>query len=221
MQPIVWEEQLIWASDAEGEVDTYRIPMIINASNGDLLAFAEARKFSAGDSGAKFLAMRRSKDQGNSWLGSEFIVDDNIVQDGLNLGAVLYDYETGTLILLYQFCGHDTNSSKCVLVDKQEQGLYVIMSKDDGYTWTKPVNAGKTSPELMDFHWAPGPGQGIQKMVSPHKGRLIACGHMNTDEDHSMVCIYSDGKKRYDIKSIFFKTKSSPNKKHCKPVTCV
>ena len=76
LQPIVWEEQLIWASDAGGEVDTYRIPMIINASNSDLLAFAEARKFSAGDSGAKFLAMRRSKDLGNSWLSSENIVDD-------------------------------------------------------------------------------------------------------------------------------------------------
>ena len=67
----------------------------------------------------------------------------------------------------------------------------------------KTCECWQTSPELMNFHWAPGPGQRIQKMMAPHKGRLIACGHMNTDEDHSMVCIYSDGKKRYDIKSIF------------------
>ncbi|XP_072033996.1 sialidase-1-like [Amphiura filiformis] len=192
VQPIVWEEQILWASNASGEVDTFRIPMIINASNGDLLAFAEARKFSAGDTGAKFLAMRRSTDQGSSWKPTQFIVDDYVVQDGLNLGAVLYDYEAATLILLYQYCGHDTNSSKCVLVDKGEQGVYVMSSKDNGYTWTKPFNLGQTNPELINYHWAPGPGQGIQKMLAPNKGRLISCGHMNTDEDHSMVCLYSD-----------------------------
>ncbi len=196
VEPIVWEEQILWASAAEGEVHTYRIPMLINASNGDLLAFAEARKYSAGDAGGKFLAMRRSKDQGSSWEPTQVLVDDYVVDDGLNLGSVLYDYEAGTLIILYNYCGHTSNASKCLSVQKEQKGVYMMMSKDDGYTWNPPVYLGKANPELVNFWWAGGPGQGIQKMLPPHKGRLIACGHMNTNLDHSMVCLYSDGKFR-------------------------
>src|SRR6267378_1467064 len=46
---------------------TYRIPVIVRAKNGDLLAFAEGRKNSATDHGDIDIVLKRSSDEGKSW----------------------------------------------------------------------------------------------------------------------------------------------------------
>ena len=46
---------------------TYRIPAIIKAEDGSLLAFAEGRRGGQGDSGDIDLVMKRSTDGGATW----------------------------------------------------------------------------------------------------------------------------------------------------------
>src|ERR1700704_5928079 len=56
---------------------TYRIPVIVLAKNGDLLAFAEGRKNSAGDHGNIDIVLKRSRDEGKTWGPLQLVQDED------------------------------------------------------------------------------------------------------------------------------------------------
>ncbi|XP_072029594.1 sialidase-1-like [Amphiura filiformis] len=187
INPVIYEEQVIWVSGQQAEIKEYRTPIVIRTPPGDILAFAAGRKVSGGDASAKMITMRRSTDGGSSFDTTEVIVDDgDATPDGLNLGNIIIDKEKGSIIILYCFCVRDRCNPR------RPASVFMTRSFDWGYSWTPPVDLGVKSKDFEGWHWCPGPGYGIQKMHAPKKGRLIACGHSIGFPKLMMICIYSD-----------------------------
>ena len=56
----------VFCAGADG-YHTFRIPALVAAHDGTLLAFAEGRRDGPGDAGAVDLVLRRSADRGRTW----------------------------------------------------------------------------------------------------------------------------------------------------------
>ncbi len=182
----------LWRS-GEGGYDTYRIPALIRAKSGTLLAFSEGRKAGRGDSGNIDLLLRRSTDGGRSWSPSQVIWDD----EGNTCGnpCPVVDQKTGTILLLSTHnLGIDHEKQIIAQTSKGTRTVWLLKSTDDGVSWTtaKEITQGTKKP---DWTWyATGPGAGIQIQHGLHKGRLvIPCDHIEADTGHYYShVIYSD-----------------------------
>ena len=71
----------VFVSGAEG-YKSFRIPAIVRAPNGDLLAFAEGRVAGSGDFGDIDIVMKRSKDKGKTWSASQVVAGYDKLQAG-------------------------------------------------------------------------------------------------------------------------------------------
>ena len=174
-------EQLDVFTSGQDGYHTYRIPSVIRAKNGTLLAFAEARKNGGGDSGDIDLVLKRSTDGGRTW-GPQQVVWDDAANTCGNPCPVL-DESTGTLwLLLTHNIGTDREREIAARTAKGTRTVWVSSSTDHGVTWAKPVEI-TSATKLPEWTWyATGPGVGIQLKTGPHAGRLvIPCDHNYDD----------------------------------------
>ncbi len=182
-------------TSGQGGYHTYRIPSIIRAANGDLLALCEGRRKSQSDTGDIDLLMRRSTDGGATWGPIETIWDDAGNTCG-NPCPVL-DETTGTIHLLMTWNRGDDHEAQIKKgTSKDTRRVFVATSTDHGATWSKPRQITE-STKRPDWGWyATGPGAGIQLKRGEHNGRLvIPCDHNVVHETRSNFrshVIYSD-----------------------------
>ena len=182
----------VWRKGEDG-VDTYRIPALVVAQNGDLLAFAEARHGSSSDTGDIDLVMKRSSDGGRTWSKQRTLWDDAKNTCG-NPCPVVVSSTGAILLLATRNLGTDHESQ--IIAGKSEgtRTVWVLQSDDHGVTWSAPREVTATT-KLPEWTWyATGPGAGIELQRGEHRGRLvIPCDHIEaeTRRYYSHV-IYSD-----------------------------
>lgn len=156
----------LWQGETGGYAQ-YRIPAIVAAGDGTLLAFCEARKSAGGDWGTIDIMMRRSTDGGRTWdeprvighIGGEIQQNEvalaqNLAKPGevtYNNPAPIVDREMGAIHFLY-----------CI----EYARAYYMRSDDGGVTFSDPVDITATFEKFReDYGWkviATGPGHGIQ-----------------------------------------------------------
>jgi len=171
----------------------FRIPAVIAAANGQLLAFAEGRRKGCSDTGDIDLVMKRSTDLGQTWGPIEVVWDDG--ENTCGNPTPVMDVATGHIILLSTWnLGNDREAQIIDQTSEDTRHVFVLSSEDDGGSWT-PARKITDSVKLPSWTWyATGPGSGIQLKQGEHRGRLmVACDHIEADtKKYFSHVIYSD-----------------------------
>jgi sialidase-1 len=164
--------------------NTFRIPAIIATTKGALLAFCEGRKNSGSDTGEIDMLVKRSIDSGRTWGEQQVVWHDDSNTCGNACPVV--DQTTGTVwLLLTHNLGQDTEEAIGQRRSTGTRTLWVCKSKDEGATWSKPVEITRTTKNPAWGWYATGPGVGIQLQHGPHAGRLlIPCNHSVQTNPH-------------------------------------
>lgn len=176
-------------------VKLYRIPGVVVTTTGRILAYCEARRNNSGDWGEIEIHLRTSDDAGKTWSTPRRIAHQGIRIEGnpikksggeyeqtVNNPVAIIDRATGDIYFLYCI-----NYARC----------YSMISKDDGNTWSSPVDITNTFlPFRKSYDWkviATGPGHGIQLK----SGRLVvpiwlAYGKPGDHHPSASATIFSD-----------------------------
>ena len=184
----------VYVSGTDG-YKSFRIPAIIKAPNGNLLAFCEGRVNGSGDFGDIKIVLKRSSDNGKTWTALQIVASNDSLQAG-NPAPVadLTDprYPHGRIFLFYNTGnGHEMELRK----GKGHRDVFYKTSIDNGITWSDPVDitlqVNRIYQPAVNPKWnfvedwrtyANTPGHALQFKDGKYKGRIyIAANHSSGD----------------------------------------
>lgn len=154
----------------------FRIPAVIQAANGDILAFCEGRN-GRGDTGEIDMVMKRSSDGGRTWGKIQVIWKDG--KNTCGNPAPVVENKSGRIIMVATWNdGRDHESDIRMLRSIDTRRVFCFYSDDNGVSWSTPVEITSTT-KLPEWTWyATGPCHAIQLQKGDHKGRLVVpCNH--------------------------------------------
>ena len=166
-----WLRETELFTSGHGGYHTYRIPSLVVAVDGTILAFCEARKNMSSDWGEIHLALRRSTDNGASWTPMQ-IVASHGKDDTTGNPCVVVDRHTGVVSMVY-----------C----KNNNTVHICKSEDNGVTWSQPTEITEQVKRDGWTWYGTGPGHGIQLQ----SGRLVIPSYHGEDVRHHPVYIHS------------------------------
>lgn len=183
---------------------SFRIPAIIKATNGDLLAFAEGRVNGSNDFGNIQIVEKRSTDNGKTWSALQVVAaNDTLQADNAAPVVDMTDaaYPKGRVFLFYN-TGNVSESKLRKGLGVRE--VWYKTSVDNGHTWSAPVNITLLVHKPMQPQYnkaynfsedwrsyANTPGHAIQFTHGKYKGRIYVAANHSAGEPKPH---YADGR---------------------------
>jgi len=155
--------------NGESGYKIFRIPAIVNAANGNLLAFCEAR--AGGDASEIDLVLRRSLDQGKTWEPLEKVQESDDFKS--LFGDKPPEITIGNPCPVVDHLDPDHRGRLLLLFTVENDFVFVTSSDDHGRTWAKPRDITKDVKKPAWGWYATGPCHAIQMLQGPHRGRII------------------------------------------------
>ncbi|GAB3450799.1 LamG-like jellyroll fold domain-containing protein [Actinophytocola sediminis] len=182
----------------------YRIPAVIRAADGSLLAFAEHRFHTCADKSNIETVVRRLPPGATEWLPIQTVVrgepaDPVAPATRGNPGPVVYRKVPGAtesrapdgrIVLLGTHNPVDPNNPG-QNHRTAPRTPYVVHSDDNGRTWTTPNTLSQLDDPAWG-HYATGPVHAIQLTRGAHAGRLIAGVNYGNGTAHGAMLVHSD-----------------------------
>ncbi|MFF4561138.1 exo-alpha-sialidase [Streptomyces sp. NPDC001435] len=197
-----FEQQILFKASQDPGYACFRIPAVVQTTDGTLLAFAEGRVLNCGDAADIDIVVKRSTDGGRTW-GPLRVVNEG-AGDTHGNPAPIVDRETGRILLAETYNTGRTDAASCsVPCDRTPHLQY---SDDDGLTWSKPRDL---SPEILPADWnswyATGPVHGLQLTRGKDAGRLVFGVNTETWDgsrvtaNHGALIVSDDGGDHWRI----------------------
>ncbi|MGS2616424.1 sialidase family protein [Micromonospora sp. LZ34] len=151
----------------------FRIPAVVSARSGTLLAFAEGRQGSLSDAGNIDLVLKRSGDGGCTW-GPLQVVHERGPDTAGNPAPVLT--ASGRVVLLSTVNAGDASEAEIMRGDvtaEQSRRVFVQHSDDEGVSWSVPREI-TAQAKASNWRWyATGPGHAVRLTAAAHRDRLV------------------------------------------------
>ncbi|HBE66966.1 MAG TPA: alpha-sialidase [Planctomycetaceae bacterium] len=176
----------------EAGYKVFRIPAIVKASNGDFLAFCEARQ--GGDASEIDLVFRRSSDDGRTWGRIQVVGESSDYQDWYPSREIT----VGNPAPVVDLISREHPGRILLPFTVENDRVAVTFSDDHGKSWS-PAREITSAVKLEQWGWyATGPVHSIQLTRGKHRGRIVVpCDHRLGDKGadrgpNGAHLIYSD-----------------------------
>ncbi|WP_222435451.1 sialidase family protein [Allorhodopirellula solitaria] len=173
----VWGEQFEKATvfqNGEEGYKVFRIPAIVTAANGDLLAFCEARM--GGDQSEIDLVSKRSIDGGRTWQGIQVVQESDELREEFDQENT--QVSVGNPAPVVDRLDPEHPGRIWLPFTLENDRVFVTFSDDHGKTWGQRREITR-DVKKDDWGWyATGPVHSIQLQRGEHQGRLVVpCDH--------------------------------------------
>ena len=163
----------VFQSGSDG-YKVFRIPAVVQAMNGDLLSFCEARQ--GGDASEIDLVMKRSTDGGKTWGELQVVQEsDDFLKSYPDKTA---DITIGNPAPVVDLLSPTSAGRILMPFTLENDRVFVTHSDDHGATWSTPKEITSDVKKEKWGWYATGPVHSIQIQRGPHRGRLVVpCDH--------------------------------------------
>ena len=159
----------VYQSGREG-YNIYRIPTMVKAANGDLLAFAEAR--AGGDASEIDIVVKRSTNAGKTWSSLQIVKDNADFKQYFPAGQVP-PVTVGNQSPVVDLLDPLHPGRIWLPFTLENDRVFVAYSDDHGATWSDHAEITSAAKNPSWDWYATGPVHGIQLTRGANAGRLI------------------------------------------------